>query len=1278
MSIETLKDIKTIFFCCLLQFLCPGGVWAQGDFTRFDWNVLRIDSVLPTYTEVVPLETDYRLFDYRVQVAYPEWAPLTKAETAVADRYSEFLADTLQVQTFVGISRGQGLLDIAFVPIVRREGGYMKLLSGKIEIVPTPKSQIHRAKASVNHKAQARETRWAANSVLASGRWQKISVTEDGIYHLTNSQIRSMGFTNPDKIRVYGYGGHRQAEKMTPDTDWDDLEEVALLPVSDGYLFLANGLVYWNGNSHVTNHYANAACYFVTEATEAVTSIETASSTNASAPKSSVQTYAVYDPDEYAWFQGGTVLVERYDYANNNTRSYSLSLSAPPVADSQATLRVNFTASNSTATEVTPSLNGTALSPMTVSALSSSSYMVASSSTRRYTVQTPAIDNTIRFTTTSGQHARLDYFELAYEAQLTLDLSQPTLQFSTQGAATFDIQYAAGQQPQLWQFPEPGRPARSWAGEETTDDSGRKVFRVNVSGEGLAAAQRYVVFDAAKVSQFPTPTIVGQVVNQNLHALDSIDMVIITPASGELDEQAQRIADIHHEIDGLRSVVVRSDQIFNEFSSGTPDATAYRRFLKMLYDRGLADGTAPRYLLLYGDCAWDNRMKTVSWTGYSPDDFLLCYESENSFSDTQTYVMEEYFGLLDDGEGVSLTREKADLGVGRFPVRTVKEAKALTDKTIRYIRADQAGAWKNVACFMGDDGDKNQHLRMANNVADLVSTLHPQMEVRKVIWDAYKRESTASGNRYPAVQQILKKQMEEGALMMNYTGHASTYTLSHEQVLRIEDFAAFDTPRPPLWVTAACDVMPFDTQKSNIGETAVLHATGAAIAFYGTTRTVYATANEEMNLAFCSNVFDTDEQGRPNRLGDAVRLAKVQVIDWATNPTSEHTANSANPINKLHYAMLGDPALRLGSIMNHVILDSINGTPVKELAEDFTIHAGSKVQLAGHVEDANQQALDTFDGTLAVRLYDSPNSILCLNNDGESATKFAFTTYDKILYNGQDSIRNGRFSLTCPVPFDINYSDETGRLLFYALSSDRLTEANGYSEDFCIGGTEPNLNDSIGPHIVAYLDNEDFQDGDVVGATPFFLATLQDDSGIFNGGSTLGHDLELVVDGKAATSYILNDYFVREFGDYTRGTVAFSIPALDKGEHSVLFRAWDMMGNTSATTLHCTVDPSLSINILDLRLTNNPATTSTTFLLTHDRPGSQCDFTVEVFDFSGRLIWSHSESGATSTGLYSIPWNLTTGQGLAVDSGIYLYRARVTCDGSEEATATQKLIINRK
>ena len=312
-----------------------------------------------------------------------------------------------------------------------------------------------------------------------------------------------------------------------------------------------------------------------------------------------------------------------------------------------------------------------------------------------------------------------------------------------------------------------------------------------------------------------------------------------------------------------------------------------------------------------------------------------------------------------------------------------------------------------------------------------------------------------------------------------------------------------------------------------------------------------------------------------------------------------------------------------------------------------------------------------------MRLYDSQSTIVCNKYDDESDEAYSFQTYDKILYNGQDSVRAGRFALWCPVPLDIKYSDEAGRLLFYAISSDRRTEANGYSHDFLLGGTQPNLTDTVGPKILATLSGHEFEDGIVVPSTPYFQASLEDESGINNSGNGVGHDLELVIDNDATRTYNLNDYFVTEVGNYQKGTVAFSLPALSAGEHLLTFRAWDMLNNPGSIQLRFVIDPTLRVSLTQLGVTNNPARTGTQFLVAYDRPGSTCSFTIEVFDFTGRVVWKTSTTGSSATGIVAIPWDLTTNAGSPVHSGVYLYRARVRCDESDEVTKSQKLIINR-
>ena len=147
---------------------------------------------------------------------------------------------------------------------------------------------------------------------------------------------------------------------------------------------------------------------------------------------------------------------------------------------------------------------------------------------------------------------------------------------------------------------------------------------------------------------FAVPEFVHRIGNQDHHADEAVDMVILIPTSQKWLSQAERIKTLHETRDGLKVRIVPADELYNEFSSGTPDATAYRRYMKMLYDRATTDEAMPRFLLLFGDGAYDNRMLTSEWNGYDPDDFLLCFESDNSFSHVYCYVSDDFYGLLDD------------------------------------------------------------------------------------------------------------------------------------------------------------------------------------------------------------------------------------------------------------------------------------------------------------------------------------------------------------------------------------------------------------------------------------------------------------------------------------------------------------------------------------------------------------------------------------------------------------------------------------------------------
>ena len=210
----------------------------------------------------------------------------------------------------------------------------------------------------------------------------------------------------------------------------------------------------------------------------------------------------------------------------------------------------------------------------------------------------------------------------------------------------------------------------------------------------------------------------------------------------------------------------------------------------------------------------------------------------------------------------------------------------MVDKTIAYAENKNAGAWQNTLMFMGDDGNQNLHMTDVDAAAEQVASSHPGFLIKKVMWDSYQRTVSSTGNTYPDVTRIIKQQQSQGALIMDYAGHGNETQLSHEAVLRSTDFANFTNTNLPLWITASCDILPFDHPTGTLGETAVLNPKGGAVAFFGTTRTVYADRNAIINRAYLKYVL-SKENGKPITMGEAQRLAKNELTKTGSDRTTK-------------------------------------------------------------------------------------------------------------------------------------------------------------------------------------------------------------------------------------------------------------------------------------------------------------------------------------------------------------------------------------------------------
>lgn len=1179
----------------MLLTVCAAIPASAQQFFHLTADELRVDTLsAPQFTHVMPLPEAWRDSVYTVSIVYPEYVDMKAADVA---NYKRLVAEQPdaepKVETHVTFDRKRASLLAAVNPVVFRDGRYKQLVSFMLRRESRAKFDARRDAAAYGERADAKVNVWdtlpaakryAEHSVLREGRWAKIRVAESGIYQLTSALVRQAGFTDINKVKLYGYGGNLINETLDPKdlVEHDDLREVPTCDVDGKRLFYARGPVSWEtetADRRTRNYYSNYGYYFLTEDTSSEPAKVDYDTFVASFYPSPDFYHDIHEQDAFSWYKGG----RNFFGAQQVSQGSYMTVDIPENSNAtKGNLYVVVTSSNYCKVQV--EYNDSVVGTLQTSN-SDSQFIYGCES--RGTYRVPAVKGTakVKLSVLSGSNPmRLDMVSMA------------------------------------WDKPRP--------------------------------------LPDLKAASFPTPTYVYNIMNQDHHADPQADLVIIIPTSQKLLKQAQRLKAFHEQHDSLKVNLVPADELFNEFSSGTPDASAYRRYMKMLYDRATGEDDRPKYLLLFGDCLWDNRMITSYNTGKNPDDYLLAFESENSYDRRVCYIDDSFHAMLDDGEGLRpMYVDKLDIGVGRFPVVSDAEAKIMVDKTINYAENDNGGAWQNTIMFMGDDGDYNMHMTDANLVADQVSAAHPQYVVKKVMWDAYQMQSGATGNTYPEVTNVIKKQ-QQGALIMDYAGHGSEILISHEKVLGISDFAAFSNKNMPLWVTASCDIMPFDNGEETIGETALLNDKGGTMAFYGTSRTVYASHNTTLNSAFMKHVLTYEADGKPIALGEAVRRAK--------NDMNGQTVAE----NSLQYSLLGDPALRLHLPTAQIVIDSINGVDITKAGATVAMKAGSLATVKGHIADNAD-----FNGTVSLTVRDNLETITCrLNQPKEAENPFEYTDRTKTIFSGDDRISGGRFSVSFAVPKDINYSDQSGLINAFAINDDHTLTAHGYTDKFIVGGSDIAQNDSVGPSIYCYLNSPSFSNGDRVNSTPYFVAEVKDKDGINASGAGIGHDMQLIIDGKMEMTYSLNENFQYDFGSYTSGSTYYNIPQLEEGPHKLQFRAWDILNNYSTAELTFNVvtgqKPSFSIGC-----TNNPARESTTFIISHDRSGAELGVIIDVFDVSGRLLWRHEESGVSDTGTYTVPWDLTIDGGSRLQTGVYLYRVHLTSEGATRISKAKKLIV---
>lgn len=1108
---------------------------------------------------------------------------------------------------------------------------------------------------------------YASSSALSSGRWVKVRVSGTGMHRVSATQLKSMGFKDASRVNVYGYGGNIISSALTASQP-DDLPMQPVVRLSDGgIVFYGVGTVaeYIDDKgqlSHEQNYFSTASYYYLSDRETDKTTPEAIepSGTVSGDIIDAVPVMVVHERELEAAGPSGRILLGE-DFRSVTKQNFSLEMPGRK-AETPVELTVRMAAKSAGGTNVySVTANGAHAGDVNISGLRGSYSEVHSVLDSLKTTVTPLdnsekLDIEIAYTPSGAQvvyMSRLDFIKVTYTRSLHFANDEIAFAYASRnGGETLRIT-GGDATTQLWDVTDAAAPHRI---NVTPGSDGSLQFNA------FPGARKYIAFTPAGVTDEVSGAV--QVRNQDLHALETPDMVIISPE--QFQNQALRIAQMHSDDDGMDVVVLKPEDVYNEFSSGSPDASAFRKLLKMWYDR---DPEKIKYCLLMGRATYDNRQltATVKNAGYPR---LPIWQSVNSSSETSSFCSDNFIGMLDDCERLAMGTAKVRVAVGRMPVKNASEATQAVDKLINYVESSDLGSWRNQVMVIADDADGGDHLRQAQKV---ITAMEGQgngenFMYERLYLDSYPLGTASTSKSYPDARKRMFKILNDGVGFIDFIGHGNPTSLTHENLLTYTDVTSMTNKRLPIMLAATCEFMRFDSDNISAAEIMWLNNKGGTIAFIAANRKVYITQNGMFNEAIGKNFFRRDAEGHARRLGD------VYIGGLNDYPATDD--------NRHRYALMGDPALKIVSPELCVAIDEIDGVALADIhdAGDYPVlTARSKVKVKGRVTDADGALLADFNGRVVPTVFDAERAITTYGHPSVGEDDGKVMTYNdrkNRLFTGSFAVKGGLWEATVIIPEEIDNNYSPALLNMYAYSDD-LREANGATTQFYVYGyaEDSEDRDTTDPEILGIgLNSYMFRDGGIVNSSPLFVAKVRDDSGINISSSGIGKQMTLIVDGRRVYEDLV-DQFTPDPDDYLAGEVQYTIPTLDDGDHQLMFTVWDNAGNNTSRTLDFKVksDMQPSVNVYT---DASPATAGVTFYVAPDLPleGTHCH--IGVYDLSGRMIWDAQavDSGNPATPMQA-RWDLTDRGGARVARGIYIYRCTVTDGKGGETVVAKKLAV---
>jgi hypothetical protein len=1160
-----------------------------------------------------------------------------------------------------------------------------------------------------------------AISALSSGRWVKFRVDTDGVYQITADELRALGFDKPENVRVYGYQP-TALMLQTPSLIPADLPQVASTYSHGKLLFFAKGTVDIelpaknNGYRRWRNPSTAVGTYFLSEtADNSVLSTISAPDDAASKVETSRSKHIAIifreDEDENeveggAWFNAKEI-------TSNSPWTFKFTITNP--ADNTITLHTFGAVKATTSSTLTVGVTDANGNDVTLTGVQTTgATAITSSSNTKYAffpynnIHTfTSADNGGDYTLTAtlpsanSSYAAMDHCAVLYnQTNSVANMSQNVMRFKSIGSdETFVItDVASGSDWQAWDVSNPLNVTAcslanvgdgEYLGSVGSTADSRAMARPFSSSNSTATADcaTIVAFDAA--ANQPSPSSFEVVDNQNLHQMETPDMVIVTTPL--MSSAAEELAQIHRDLQGVDVAVVNQTEIFNEFSSGNVSAVAVRRFLRYLNQKTPGKLKA---VLLYGPAT----LKQASLINDDNFYVITCENEDIFYSDLSSSTManqittafgsDSYFGFIGDATSTSTIYNNPFLmsafngemviGVGRVPASSIANAQAYNNKVREHIANPPTDTRVNNTLLLADYASRTVDSHMANAENAMGKIMQQawgdRMTINRGELNLYSGIGTSTNysDIKTQINTFIKENLTRGVTHMAYFGHGSNQEIGSVLILlnMNEADGITHTGRYPFIFFGTCHGVAMDLTLKGLYTELCFNPHGGCIAMIGSNREVYQNYNEQTGKAYANAL-------TASTVKDGEYIGTI----WATATTdfmaTNFKDNKGRTYNHLCYNLMGDPMVPVYKVSPDYSanIGSINGTTPSSdetVTPTYELYIDGQNSIKGTIVNSAGNIDKTFNGTIKLSIYDEPyvveNQAPAITTSGVTENTTSATvkeqTLDQLLlgeYTG--TVSNGQFIVNFIAPSTIRAaSSNLHRISLLAYNNDATLRVGG-----SINGVQMTYDATKAaattshdaPEITSlYVDTPETTN-DMLRNSSIRMHTEFTAPAGLNSGAEFGAAVKVQLDGKPCLR-AANGINALGNGKYE---LNYAFNSLSNGVHTVEIGVTDLDGQS---TVASTTFRTLIVDSAAITATFNDA--KTTLTLTTDQADENTSIKYIVEDILGNAVKVINCSNPQKA-----TWNFADEN---IAAGLYRVYAIIQSSNNYKSTPKTEVIID--